>query len=173
MKNDQCVLVICFFSPNPQGLGWTLNTFVLAEKYFLFSHCLFGCILSIICCARKYGCVLCCVVVPLRSLQRWPEHSHVSFWRRWAPDGLLPCLRPAREPRNTISREDMNALCHGTLWLHQSTGTESMLKTAYRSEDVDVLVSGDQMGAFGNACSRLKLVPRQHPDLSRKTSKTR
>lgn len=45
------------------------------------------------------------------------------------------------------------------------------VKTAYRSEDVDVLVSGDQMGAFGDACSRLKLVPRQHPDLSRKQVK--
>ena len=39
--------------------------------------------------------------------------------------------------------------------------------TAYRFEDVDVLVSGDQVGAFGDACSRLELVPRQHPDLSR------
>lgn len=42
------------------------------------------------------------------------------------------------------------------------------VKAAYRSEDVDVLVSGDQMGAFSDACSRLKLVARQHPDLSRK-----
>lgn len=41
-------------------------------------------------------------------------------------------------------------------------------ETAYRSENVDVLVPGDQMGAFGDACRRLKLVPRQHPDLYRK-----
>lgn len=30
---------------------------------------------------------------------------------------------------------------------------------------MDVLVSGDQMGAFGDAGGRLQLVPRQHPDL--------
>ena len=88
------------------------NALVLAEDFFLFSHCLFGCILSIICCARKCHCELHCVKVPLRSLQRWPEHSHVSFWRRSAPDGPLLCLRPAREPHDTISREVISALCH-------------------------------------------------------------
>lgn len=31
---------------------------------------------------------------------------------------------------------------------------------------MDVLVSGDQVGAFGDARGRLQLVPRQHPDLS-------
>lgn len=41
-------------------------------------------------------------------------------------------------------------------------------KTAYRSEDVDVLVPGNQMRAFSDARSRLKLVPSQHPDLRRK-----
>lgn len=38
---------------------------------------------------------------------------------------------------------------------------------AHRLEHVDVLVSGDQVGAFGNAGGRFQLVPRQHPDLSR------
>lgn len=40
-------------------------------------------------------------------------------------------------------------------------------KTVYRSEDMNVLVSGDQMGALGDARSCLKLVSCQHPDLSR------
>lgn len=39
--------------------------------------------------------------------------------------------------------------------------------TTHRSEDVDVLVPGDQMRAFGDARSRLQLVSCQHPDLSR------
>lgn len=39
------------------------------------------------------------------------------------------------------------------------------LSGAHRFEDVDVLVPGHQMGAFGDACGRLQLVSRQHPDL--------
>lgn len=38
---------------------------------------------------------------------------------------------------------------------------------AHRLEHMDVLVSGDQVGAFGDAGGCLQLVPRQHPDLSR------
>lgn len=33
---------------------------------------------------------------------------------------------------------------------------------------MNVLVSGDQMGAFRYACSCLEFVPCQHPDLKRK-----
>jgi len=46
-------------------------------------------------------------------------------------------------------------------------------QTAHRFEDVDVLVSGNQVGAFGDACGGLKLVASQHPDLRGKRDKTR
>lgn len=43
-----------------------------------------------------------------------------------------------------------------------------MGEQAHRLEHVDVLVSGDQVGAFSDAGGRLQLVARQHPDLSRR-----
>lgn len=43
---------------------------------------------------------------------------------------------------------------------------EQIQKNAYWFKNMDVLVSGDQMGAFCYACSCLQFVPCQHPDLS-------
>lgn len=86
-----------------EGLGWILKYYfwLWGTFYSLFPGLAWASASSAVQCHS----VLHCAVVPLRSLQRWPAHSHVSFWRRWAPDGPLLCLRPAQEPDNTISHD--------------------------------------------------------------------
>ena len=42
------------------------------------------------------------------------------------------------------------------------------MSCTYGSEDVDVLVAGDQMGVLSRACGRFELVSCQHPNLHRK-----
>lgn len=71
------------------------SIFVLADSNFLFSHCLFGHMLSILCCARKCVWVLCC-----STSKESPEMTRAqscfllkALSSRWASPLFETCLR--------------------------------------------------------------------------------
>lgn len=49
--------------------------------------------------------------------------------------------------------------------LHERVRGSGVAPRTHRSEDVDVLVAGDQVGVLGGTCGRFQFVPRQHPNL--------
>lgn len=69
----------------------------------------------------------------------------------------------------TLQSSELNAAALESAFSHfiSLPGEEGPLACTYRPEDVDVMVTGDQMSVLSRARGRFQLVSRQHPNLQR------